>query len=75
MRLLIGTAQGSTGPADIETLSLLETNLDDFNPQFYEPVIGHLFEAGAVDVYLSPIQMKKNRLEPIERALPSARSE
>jgi hypothetical protein len=61
LRVIIGTAQGNTGSASIETLSLLETNLDDFNPQFYEPVISHLFEAGAVDVYLSPIQMKKNR--------------
>jgi hypothetical protein len=61
LRVLIGTAQGSSGPFNVETLSLLETNLDDFNPQFYEPVIGHLFEAGAVDVYLSSIQMKKNR--------------
>jgi len=61
LRLLIGTSEGSTGPANVETLCLLETNLDDFNPQFYEPVMSHLFEAGAVDVYLSPIQMKKNR--------------
>ena len=61
LRALCGAAQGSSAPANVETLSLLETNLDDFNPQFYEPVIGHLFEAGAVDVYLSPIQMKKNR--------------
>ncbi len=61
LRLLIGTSEGSTGSAKVETLCLLETNLDDFNPQFYEPVMSHLFEAGAVDVYLSPIQMKKNR--------------
>jgi len=40
---------------------LLETNLDDMNPQFYDYVMERLFAAGALDVYLIPIQMKKNR--------------
>jgi uncharacterized protein (TIGR00299 family) protein len=42
-------------------LSLLETNIDDMNPQVYGHVMGLLFEAGALDVYLTPIYMKKNR--------------
>ncbi len=42
-------------------LSVLETNVDDLNPEVYEYVMGKLFEAGALDVYLAPIQMKKNR--------------
>jgi uncharacterized protein (DUF111 family) len=45
----------------IETLSLLETNIDDLNPQVYEHVMQRLFEAGALDVTLTPIHMKKNR--------------
>jgi len=48
------------GPADQELL-LLETNIDDMNPQ----LIGALFETlladGALDVYCTPIIMKKNR--------------
>ena len=40
---------------------VIETNLDDFSPEFYELTIDRLFEAGALDVYLSPIQMKKGR--------------
>jgi uncharacterized protein (DUF111 family) len=39
----------------------LETNIDDLNPELYEYVVERLFNAGALDVYLSPIQMKKNR--------------
>ncbi len=42
-------------------LSVLETNIDDLNPEIYEYVMGKLFKAGALDVYLAPIQMKKNR--------------
>ncbi|HZP82332.1 MAG TPA: nickel insertion protein [Chthonomonadaceae bacterium] len=43
------------------TIAVLETNLDDFLPEFYEALMERLFAAGAVDVFLSPIQMKKNR--------------
>lgn len=42
-------------------VAVLETNLDDFSPQFYEPLSDKLFAAGAVDVFLAPIQMKKGR--------------
>jgi uncharacterized protein (TIGR00299 family) protein len=40
---------------------LVETNIDDMNPQFYERVSERLFDAGALDVWLTPIQMKKSR--------------
>lgn len=40
---------------------MLEANLDDMNPQFYEVVSFRLFEAGALDVFLTPVQMKKSR--------------
>ena len=40
---------------------LLETNIDDLNPEIYDHVMEKLFAAGALDVYLTPIQMKKNR--------------
>lgn len=43
------------------TVTVLEANLDDLNPQFYDPIMERLFEAGALDVFLTPIQMKKNR--------------
>ena len=44
-----------------KTLSLLETNVDDLNPQLWEAVFEALFEAGALDVWTAPIQMKKGR--------------
>jgi uncharacterized protein (DUF111 family) len=56
-RLLLG--QGSRGLTEEEML--LETNIDDMNPQFYDHVMERLFSAGARDVFMTPIQMKKNR--------------
>ena len=44
-----------------EQLLVLETNIDDLNPEWYEHVMEQLFAAGARDVFLAPIQMKKNR--------------
>jgi len=40
---------------------LIETNIDDMNPQVYEHVIDKLMQQGAHDAYLTPIIMKKGR--------------
>jgi len=60
IRVLLGTQQIDTNHI-IETLVMLETNIDDLNPEVYDYVVARLFEAGALDVTLAPIQMKKNR--------------
>ena len=39
----------------------METNIDDLNPEIYAYVMEKLFAAGALDVFITPIQMKKNR--------------
>jgi len=39
----------------------IEANIDDMSPEGFEPLLQALFDAGAVDVYLQPIVMKKSR--------------
>jgi molybdenum cofactor synthesis domain-containing protein len=46
-----------------------ETNLDDCSPELYEVLLERLFAAGAVDVFLTPIQMKKSRPATLLTAL------
>jgi uncharacterized protein (TIGR00299 family) protein len=60
LRVLIGTREASRS-ALIDQLILLETNIDDMNPEIYEHLMERLFTAGALDVTLLPIHMKKNR--------------
>lgn len=43
------------------TCTLLETNIDDMNPELYAAVTQSLFNAGALDVWMTPIYMKKGR--------------
>ncbi|HEX6304182.1 MAG TPA: nickel pincer cofactor biosynthesis protein LarC [Anaerolineales bacterium] len=60
LRVLLGE-EDLEESVEIETLALLETNIDDLNPEIYDHVMARLFSAGALDVTLSPLQMKKNR--------------
>jgi uncharacterized protein (TIGR00299 family) protein len=60
LRLLVGTTRQRLGESR-ESVVLLETNLDDMNPELYDHIMQALFAAGALDVYLQPIQAKKNR--------------
>ena len=46
---------------DTESVQVLETQIDDMNPQFYGHVLDLLLEAGALDVFLTPVIMKKSR--------------
>lgn len=40
---------------------MIETNLDDIQPEFYDFIFEKLFNSGALDVFLTPVIMKKNR--------------
>ena len=51
---------GEANP-EVITSSIIECNIDDMNPEFYDFIIDSLFEAGAKDVYITPIIMKKSR--------------
>lgn len=58
LRVLMGEMETS---AQEDWVVILETNIDDMNPQFYEYVTSSLFKKGALDVFLTPTQMKKHR--------------
>jgi uncharacterized protein (TIGR00299 family) protein len=64
------SAQGLMAAAgDLETVVQVETTIDDMSPQLYEPLMDRLFEAGALDVYLVPVLMKKSRPGVVVTAL------
>jgi uncharacterized protein (TIGR00299 family) protein len=58
LRLIIGTPAVTSGK---ERVTVIETNIDDMNPQFYDYVMEKLFEMEIQEVFLTPIMMKKNR--------------
>jgi pyridinium-3,5-bisthiocarboxylic acid mononucleotide nickel chelatase len=58
LRLIIGTKAMASGR---ERVMVVETNIDDMNPQFYDYVMEGLLGMGVHDVFLTPILMKKNR--------------
>ena len=61
LRLTIGESAEELDGLQVEQLVVLSCNIDDMNPQWYEPLMRHLTEAGALDVWLTPVQMKKGR--------------
>jgi pyridinium-3,5-bisthiocarboxylic acid mononucleotide nickel chelatase len=58
LQVLLGE---TAGPAAAERIAVIEANIDDMNPEFYECVAERLFAQGALDVTLTPLFMKKNR--------------
>jgi uncharacterized protein (TIGR00299 family) protein len=61
LRILVGERVGTASALATETVTVIETNIDDMNPQFYDHIMEGLLRAGALDVFLTPVQMKKNR--------------
>jgi uncharacterized protein (TIGR00299 family) protein len=62
LRIVIGEAVPVlTGKTRSETISVMEANLDDLNPQVFGYVMDRLLKEGALDVFGMPVQMKKNR--------------
>jgi hypothetical protein len=58
--LIVG-AESKAHRAAAERVLLLETEIDDMSPQIYGPLMEKLLSSGALDAYLTPIQMKKGR--------------
>jgi uncharacterized protein (TIGR00299 family) protein len=70
LRVLVGqTAPGDPEPGEVETLVSVETTIDDMSPQLYEPLVERLLAAGALDVYLTPVVMKRSRPGTVLTAL------
>ena len=60
LRCFLGESAGSA-QGGVETIAQVETTIDDMSPQLYEPLMERLFEAGALDVFLTPVIMKRSR--------------
>ena len=58
LRLVLGEAREAFLT---DSANVIEANIDDMNPEFYDYLMERLFEHGALDVSLSPLLMKKNR--------------
>jgi hypothetical protein len=58
LRLIIGTSESSLPR---ERVIVVETNIDDMNPQFYDYVMEKLLAMEVLDIFITPILMKKNR--------------
>jgi len=62
LRLLVGESlEAQTGAGWNETVTVIEANLDDMNPQIYGYFADRALAGGALDVFAVPVQMKKGR--------------
>lgn len=64
LRVILGeTAAPKSSEVDAtpQTVAILETNLDDQSPETFDLLMQRCFDAGALDVFLTPVHMKKNR--------------
>ena len=63
LRVTVGEVKAGprAAPGGESETSVIEANLDDMLPLAFEPVMENLFASGALDVFFSQIQMKKNR--------------
>jgi uncharacterized protein (TIGR00299 family) protein len=63
LRIMLGDLSSRVHSSDAgdETIAVIETNIDDMNPQAFGFVMDRAFQLGALDVYLTATQMKKSR--------------
>jgi hypothetical protein len=66
LRILVGEA---TGAAESTTVAVIEANIDDATPELLGHAMDRLLEAGALDVTISPVLMKKNRPGSLVRVI------
>src|SRR5579863_2546772 len=61
VRIMIGETSEKVIAGFDEEIAVIEANLDDMNPQIYGYFLEKALAAGALDVYTTPVQMKKSR--------------
>lgn len=57
LRVIVGKIEEKEG----ENLVMMETNIDDMNPELIPPIEEKILSAGALEVFKRPVEMKKNR--------------
>jgi len=61
LRVVIGEAGDELEAYHMEQVAVVETNIDDMDPQMCDHIIQKILDMGALDAFLAPVQMKKNR--------------
>jgi pyridinium-3,5-bisthiocarboxylic acid mononucleotide nickel chelatase len=61
LRVSVGEVRMDQPDSGREQVAVIEATIDDMNPQIYGYFQERAFEQGALDVYATPVQMKKNR--------------
>ncbi len=61
LRVTIGESADGAFGLESEAVAVMETSIDDMNPQVYGHLMEKMLLMGVMDVFLVPIQMKKNR--------------
>ncbi len=61
LRAIIGEVETARSDDTPTTVTVIEANIDDLSPQIFGYLMEKLFAAGALDVFYTPVQMKKNR--------------
>ena len=61
LRIMIGETAEEVKDVEMEQAAVIETNIDDMNPQMYDYLIEKFLKMGVMDIFLTAVQMKKNR--------------
>jgi uncharacterized protein (TIGR00299 family) protein len=61
LRVFIGSTPESDQTFAVEQTAIIETTIDDMNPQIYDYLMEKVLQKGALDIFCTTVQMKKNR--------------
>lgn len=61
LRVFIGYGEKESTGYETEVAAVIETTIDDMNPQMYDYLVEKILGMGVYDIFLLPVQMKKNR--------------